>query len=548
MDTTISNLFKLQSRGRIWETHSGDNSKTRSDVYAIILLAFSLTTFLFLLEGNIGLNLADEGSLWYGTIHTALGEVPLRDFQSYDPGRYYWTAFWSIFLGHGIMALRISVAIFGAIGLSLGLLAARRVIDSFWSLSLVGLLLIVWMFPRHKLFDVSISMSAVFFAVRLLEKPSLLRHFSAGLFVGVAAFLGRNHGLYCLLAFALLLIFIRIKINHTSLLKQFLALGSGIAMGYSPMFIMFIYAPGFYDSFISSLLSLYRQKATNIPLRIPWPWCHDYAAAGLIEMLSKLTTGCLFVLMPVCYIFSIIMMLSIPSEAIRSSALFVGSTFVGIFYMHYAFARADLGHLAHSIQPFLLLMISLPLTLRFKHSKIVMFCILTFLTVSTVFSVGASSPYDYNRFAAPNNHYISYNLLNDKIRIDKGLADLLDNVKTMTEQRVRSDEELAIIPHWPGMYCFLQRKSPLKEIYFLLPDAEERQREMIKTLDAKNVKWVILGDIALDGRDDLRFRNTHNLVWKHLMSEFEPVSVVGLPNNYQLLHKSQNDLNKQVGD
>lgn len=39
-----------------------------------------------------GLNLADWGYLWYGEWRTRLGEIPLLDFQSYDPGRFYYPA------------------------------------------------------------------------------------------------------------------------------------------------------------------------------------------------------------------------------------------------------------------------------------------------------------------------------------------------------------------------------------------------------------------------------------------------------------------------
>ena len=59
---------------------------------------------------------------------------------------------------------------------------------------------------------------------------------------------------------------------------------------------------------------------------------------------------------------------------------------------------------------------------------------------------------------------------------------------------------------------------------------------MIEELNKKNVNWVILGDVPLDGRDELRFKNTHPLIWQHLMQNFEVVEQT-LPYNHQLLHR-----------
>lgn len=149
--------------------------KQPADKNIILALAvsFVLTALFYFLQADIGLKIGDEGFLWYGTMATASGKIPFRDFQSYDPGRYYWTAAWSFILGDGLMALRLSVAIFQGIGLFFGLLAVRRVVSSWWGLFLAGLLLILWMHPRHKLFESSIVMMAVFF-FGLAYRKSLL--------------------------------------------------------------------------------------------------------------------------------------------------------------------------------------------------------------------------------------------------------------------------------------------------------------------------------------------------------------------------------------
>ncbi len=94
------------------------------------------------------------------TVH---GAVPIRDFRSYDPGRYYWGAFWTKTFGEGILALRISTAIAQLFGIFLGLLIARRVIGSNRGLVIAGVLLLFWMWPRNKLFEHTLAISAVFF-------------------------------------------------------------------------------------------------------------------------------------------------------------------------------------------------------------------------------------------------------------------------------------------------------------------------------------------------------------------------------------------------
>src|SRR5207249_5601664 len=47
----------------------------------------------------------------------------------------------------------------------------------------------------------------VWLAVRLLEAPTPVRHFAAGVGIGLAAFVRVDHGLYSTAAFALLILF-----------------------------------------------------------------------------------------------------------------------------------------------------------------------------------------------------------------------------------------------------------------------------------------------------------------------------------------------------
>ena len=96
--------------------------KSKILVALLLFLTAFLVTIFFMWQGHLGFSLWDEGYLWYGAQRVLQGEIPIRDFQSYEPGRYYWAAtFMYLFGDNGIMALRVSVAIFQAIGVFVGL-------------------------------------------------------------------------------------------------------------------------------------------------------------------------------------------------------------------------------------------------------------------------------------------------------------------------------------------------------------------------------------------------------------------------------------------
>ena len=151
------------------------------------------------MAGHKGFNLWDEGFLWYGVQRVIGGELPIRDFMSYDPGRYYWSAaLMSLWGDNGIMALRGVVAVFQAMGLFIGLLLIARSVKtpSFPYLFLSAITLVAWMYPRHKLFDISLSILLIGVLAFLVQHPTSRRYVFTGLCVGLVAVFGRNHGVY----------------------------------------------------------------------------------------------------------------------------------------------------------------------------------------------------------------------------------------------------------------------------------------------------------------------------------------------------------------
>ncbi|MBW4520948.1 MAG: hypothetical protein KME16_14750 [Scytolyngbya sp. HA4215-MV1] len=509
---------------------------SRFEFLGIFVLAVGLVTVNFLLQENIDINLSDEGYLWYGTVRTAIGEVPLRDFQSYDPGRYLWGALWFKLLDSDrLLTLRLSNAIFQTLGLTFGLLSVRRLTRSPWLLTLAGLVLLLWMFPRHKLFESSISMAAVYFAVLLLEKPSLRRYFTVGCAVGLSAFFGRNHGFYTFASFAGLIGFIWLKFDRKALLKHLLSWGTGILVGYSPALLMMALIPGFWDGFNALNQLLIRLGKTNLPLPVPWFWRASYTPDLWLSS-HIFSVGCLFLILPFFNGIFLVYLLCQKRDFLQRHLVLISATFLSLTYTHYAFSRADLPHLSQAIHPMLIgwmATIRLFSTLSWKKISLFLSVSLAILTVTGIVIISPLSM----RLRSPSGSYVVQKIGGDRLSIPRGTANLIRTIQQINLQQISSQEEILVGPHIPAIYPILQRKSPLWDIYFLFPETEKRQQAIIQELHQKKVNWVLLGDVALDNRENLRFKNTHPLVWQHFKQAFQIIENKNLPSEYQLMHR-----------
>ena len=200
MKTKASTLMRSPQWGLI------PVSESSLAIIVVLLCAFACV-WAFFLEAHIDFNLWDEGYLWYCVQRTLLGEVPVRDFMSYDPGRYYWAAalLWPLH-ANGIVAVRAATAAFSMLGVVAGALMVLRGSTGGGSVARVGwcafaiAMFLLWLVPRWKGYDAAISVLLVASLARSLVHPSAARFFVHGVVVGLAAVLGRNHGFYGVVA------------------------------------------------------------------------------------------------------------------------------------------------------------------------------------------------------------------------------------------------------------------------------------------------------------------------------------------------------------
>jgi hypothetical protein len=508
----------------------------------------------FLLQGKLGLDLADEGFLWMGVVRTAHGGVPLRDFYSYDPGRYLWGAAWAPALGEGILALRLSTAVFAAGGLFCGLLAARRVTVRWLTLALVGLVLLLWMFPRHKLFEPSVAMAAVYVAVRVLENPSRRNCFLAGVTVGLATLLGKNHGLYCGLAFLALLLLLHWRWgrgapsgageDRTRFGERLGSLGAGFAAGAIPLLSMMAFVPGFARAYLDSILFFVHEGRTNSPLPVPWPWRVGFADAGLAAGLEGMALGLAFLLLPLFYALVAVLAWKTNAADLPRRKVLLAGLLVGGFYMHHAFSRADAPHLAQSIHPALLGLLALPAALGAQGRRSRRLPPPSSLAAAalaaglTLFAAVPQSPLAQEVAAARRGRpYVAAVVAGDRLRLPAPLAASLAAAAAAVDERVSRAEPLLVFPNAPGLYPVLRREPPVWDTFITWPAAPGSDERMVSEIEGKGVRWALGSGTDADPGFMTSLSGSHPLLAAYLGTRFARVAEPRLPAHLLLLRQ-----------
>lgn len=486
----------------------------------------SLVVWLsFIWQGNKGFNLWDEGFLWYGVQRVLLGEIPIRDFMSYDPGRYYWiAALVSVFGDNSIMSLRTAVAAFQVLGLFVGLLLVAQSQKIKGRLDIAFLLLsvttlVVWMYPRHKLFDISISILLIGVLTYLISKPTPKRYVVTGVCVGLAAVFGRNHGLYG--AVASLGGLIWLSINNSSgpnLLKAVVLWAMGVVIGYLPVILMIFLVPDFANAFWEGVRFQLERGSSNLRLPIPWPWTVNFSEASVGDGIRGLLIG-LFFIGTLAFASTSIFWISfqkLKGKPVPPSL--VASAFLAVPYAHYAFSRADVGHLAHGIYPLLVGSLVLLISARPK----VKWPIASTLCAASFWVMHVSHP---GSQCLLNKQCVNADIAGKTLQIDPVTANNIALLRQLNNQYAKNGESFIATPFWPGAYALLERKSPMWAIYALWPRSEDFQKKEIERIKASQPAFALILDIPLDGRDELRFRNTNPLIYEYLLKNFEQITI-----------------------
>lgn len=471
--------------------------------WALVAVALACFGVMFA-QRRIGLSLHDEGFLWYGAQRMLLGELPLRDYQSYDPGRYFWAAAWMALSGNdGIITLRVANAALAAITVALATwIVTSHLVGRKTAVRLaVGAIFTLWMQPHMKAADSFAAVLLLFGLSRLISRPEISRYFQAGVCLGVAAMIGINHALYGTIAGMLAFAYVRATPNPA---RAFGAVIMGGVIGYAPVLALDALAPGFAPAFLDSIVRIFEAGTTNLSLSYPDPlafvrgptrW-HVWSAARSL-------LGIFMAVLPLAWLWAIFRLRKVEVRLAASPVALAG-LMLALPYAHYVASRMDLYHAAVSALPVLAVMMTTVFRSAHRFAK--------WLGIAALFGVSiimtARSHPAYEVWKGPPMKTLKI----DDADLLVAPRDVVEIDAARTVARLAGRAQFVAAPYLPGAYALARRKSPLWEIYLLFPSSPERQEAEIARLRGANVSYALLSTGSVDNRPDLGLRNTHSLL------------------------------------
>jgi hypothetical protein len=507
-----------------------------SDLPWAVAVAALCTGLMLLAWVREALPSPDEGYLWYGALRTLDGEVPLRDFRSYEPGRYYWCALWIRALGRGVVPLRLAVHAFYFLGLTCALLALRLSGIGWPSVVAAGILLAAWAHKPYKLFEPALAMFAVLAGVVLITHPGYPSTFAAGAVAGAISFFGINYSLYAGAGLLGLTLLEGLKSSSVGSLAGLGVYLLGALVGALPLLLWFVCARGAFSAFFERRFrTVVARRRTNLPLPLPWPWRPAPDAVSRLgwagwRFVARLI-GIYFLLLPAFAWPVAAWAATVSWPRIQAHAALAAAAAVGTFSLHHAFSRADLVHLAQSMPPVILGLVALAGT---GLGWLAVGPLLGFGAVAVILAAHPRAA-RYRRRDA----YVRHDVGGSSLWISRSSAELLDALESVVRSRLEPEDPLLAVPTLAELLPILDRRSAVYDIYCMYPASRGEQERMLRSIDEEAVRLALVRDDPLDGREELRFSRTHPLVWSHLVGEFEPLELRGLPPHFHVLFRER---------
>jgi hypothetical protein len=476
-----------------------------SDSIASLAVAIASVFALHWPTLRYGLNLCDEGYLWYGSVQTLKGKVPIRDFRGYDLGRYYWCALWMRLLGARNGSVRIAMMAVEVGGVWLATVLVYAATHA-WPAAILWCLVITSCgHPWYRSVESTFSFAGVAMAAVLVNSPTPAHAMAVGFLGALMTLAGLNVAIYNCGGVLLAIFFASGSTSFAHTLVSYLA---GVALGLGVLMILFALIPGFLRAYWQrKLLPILKRGTTNLPVPIPWLWRKTPG--------GRFIKTC-FTVLPLFYAISLVWLLIHKHPLSDGNTAFTAAVCVGVFYLHYALSRADAEHLLVAIQPWFIAIAPLLFGtwLGGVASAAIAGAVITRVHLSNnLFLAHRRDPAAFRK----------YSLDGDLIWVPKPMAADLDAIGEAVNAHTLPGEPAFFAPVLVTFYPLFARRPAAYDIFCVYPAKPKAQEQMIASMTRERLRLALVFNMEVDGRPERRFSNTHPLVWNHLRARYQCV-------------------------
>lgn len=182
----------------------------------------------------------DEGLLVNGAMRVLSGQLPLKDFHQYMPGRFYLLALWFLLFGKSIAVERLMFLLIHTVKNLLMYHTSRKVLPAPFCYIPVILTLLIPGFWVKGFVGLSLLL-CYFFLLRYMEAPGTRRLIALGLAVGFSVYFREDYAGYGAIAGGLMVLYLGITAHEkfTRILRQGVTFGLAIFTTLIPMLLLY---------------------------------------------------------------------------------------------------------------------------------------------------------------------------------------------------------------------------------------------------------------------------------------------------------------------
>lgn len=510
--------------------------------YIILPLLFFISFSYLIVFCKYGFNIADEGVPLSGALRIMKGDVPLKDFQGYMPGVYYfYYAILKIF-GMDILTVRYVISFFTAIMIVISYLASRKIMSIPFSLFGAVIILAVPGPYYARFLTFFIMFNIMVFHAYVKAKPKAA--FYMGLTGGITLLFRQDLGL-SVLFIAAVIFFIKKHLNaHSEQIEtngkysEAISESKKYVLGYCivilPLIIYYLYENKLFY-ILSINYNAFFGGYQNMSLPFP-------------KLSSKWHEIGLFYIPILIYLFA---SLHIASRLNKKKAslstnynneiykLYILS--IGILSFNQAIWRTHAENIVKVILPAIIYYFYFfeLLFLKLKPKAVlrwVVVVIFSLVPLSYVYAMNRNYGTYIGSIDFSETRYKSMDIQRAKIYVPSKEASEYADIVSYINNNTIPDDKIFIVPFIGIPLYFLSGR--INPTYFewilssevkIYPNMEDR---IIESLTKDMTKLIIYVDFALDGLEDRRFKNYAPKLYKWIMDNYYLSEMIG---DYQML-------------